>query len=221
MFYRTLYYHLKLILRTPGEWLNPLLFFVMVVSLFPIAIGTDKNLLVAIAPGVIWVAALLASLLSLPQLFRSDYLDGSLEQLLLQPTALSLLVAAKIAAHWFTHQLPLIIIAPLSALFFQLPAHSCWVLLLTLLLGTPILSLFGGIMAALTVSLRGNANILLPLLLLPLLVPVLIFATGAVFASEQHLPVSGELAILAAFAVLAIGIAPWVIAFALRIGVET
>ncbi len=220
MFYRILIYNLKLTLRQRSDWLNPLLFFIIVVSLFPLAISTEKAVLIAIAPGVIWIAAVLASLLSLPQLFQADFIDGSLDQLLLQPEPLTYLVAAKLLAHWLTHQLPLILVAPLVGLLFQLSNHSIGILIISLLLGTPTLSLLGGIIAALIVSLRGQVSLLLPLLLLPLLIPLLLFATNVVLAAEQGFPINGQLALLAALMLLAMAFAPWVIAIALRIGVE-
>jgi heme exporter protein B len=188
--------------------LYPLAFFVLVILLFPLAVSPDPRILSSIATGVIWVAALLASLLSLDRLFHSDFGDGTLEQILLSPHPLSVLVLAKVLAHWLVTGLPLLIIAPLSGIFFHLPADKILILVASLALGTPTLSLIGAIGMALTLGIR-HSGMLLALLVIPLYIPVLIFG------------VNGHLAWLAALLLLAVSLAPVVIAAALRIGVES
>ena len=207
---------LQLAIRRRSELLNPLFFFILVVSLFPLGIGPDPGVLALIAPGVIWVAALLATLLGLERLFRSDYEDGSLEQFLLSPQPLTLLVLAKVLAHWLLTGLPLLLISPLLGVLLHLPGSAITVLPLSLLLGSPALSLIGAIGVALTVSLR-RGSVLLTLLVLPLYVPVLIFGTSAVAAAAQGLPISGQLALLGAVLALALSLAPVAIAAGLRI----
>jgi heme exporter protein B len=196
-----------------------LLFFILVVSLFPLGIGPSPQLLATIAPGVIWVAALLATLLSMERLFRSDFEDGALEHLLLSPHSLPLLVLAKVSAHWLVTGLPLLLVSPLLGVLLQLPASAIRALPLTLLLGTPALSLIGAIGVALTVSLR-RGGVLLTLLVLPLYVPVLIFGTAAVAAAGAGLPTTGQLALLGALLALALTLAPLATAAGLRIGVD-
>jgi heme exporter protein B len=186
---------LVLALRRRSEIANPLLFFILVITLFPLGIGAQPNLLTSIAPGIIWVSALLASMLSLDSLFRSDFDDGSLEQILLSPHPASILVLGKIIAHWLVTGLPLLLISPLLAVFLGLPNQSIAVLLLTLLLGTPVLSLIGAIGVALTVGLR-RGGMILSLLVLPLYVPVLIFASNAVSMAAGGMPVSAQINIL-------------------------
>lgn len=208
---------LRLGVRRRGELLNPLLFFVLVASLFPLGVGPGPTILATIAPGVIWVAALLATLLSMERLFRSDFEDGALEQLLLSPYPLPLLVLAKVLAHWLVTGLPLLLVSPLLGLLLHLPAEAVRTLPLALLLGTPVLSLVGAIGVALTVGLR-RGGVLLTLLVLPLYVPVLIFGTAAVAAAAAGLPVSGQLALLGALLALALSLAPFAAAAALRIG---
>ena len=207
---------LKMAIRRRSELLNPLLFFILVVSLFPLGVGPGPQLLQEIAPGVIWVAALLATLLSMERLFRSDFEDGALEQLLLSPHALSLLVLAKVFAHWLVTGLPLILVSPLLGLLLHLPAEGIAALPVTLLLGTPALSLIGAIGVALTVGLR-RGGVLLTLLVLPLYVPVLIFGTTAVAAAAAGLPIAGQLALLGALLALALTLAPFATAAGLRI----
>lgn len=207
---------LLLAFRARGELLNPLIFFVMIASLFPLATSPEPGVLRLLAPGIIWVSALLATLLSLDQLFRSDYEDGSLEQLLLSPHPLALLVLAKIAAHWLVSGLPLVLVGPLLGVMLNLPLHAIETLALGLLFGTPVLSAIGAIGAALTVSLR-RGGMLLSLLVLPLYVPVLVFAASAVEASASGLPATGQLYLLAAFMLLSLTLAPLAIAAALRI----
>jgi len=204
--------------RHRSEMVNPLLFFVIVVSLFPLAIGPDVTFLQRIAPGIIWVSALLATLLSLDSLFRSDFEDGSLEQFLLSPQSLSAIVSGKVIAHWLITGLPIILITPVLAMMLHLSAHVTGVLLITLLLGTPILSMVGAIGIALTVGLR-QGGVLLALLVLPLVMPVLIFGAGAVIAAGFAMPISGELSWLGALLIFVLTLSPLTIAAALRIGV--
>lgn len=210
---------LRVVLRRRADGAATLMFFVIVVSLFPLGVGPEPRLLRTMAPGVVWVAALLASMLSLAHLFADDHQDGTLEQLLLGATPLPLLVLAKMAAHWLTTGLPLALISPLLALQFGLPPDAIFILSASLLLGTPLLSLIGGIGAALTVGVRG-AGVLLSLLVLPLVVPVLIFGAGAVVASESGLATSPYFSLLGALLSLALFLAPWATAAALRIALE-
>ncbi|MCX7098582.1 MAG: heme exporter protein CcmB [Methylococcales bacterium] len=205
--------------RHRAELINPLAFFVMVVTLFPLAVGADVELLRRIAPGVIWVAALLASLLSMDALFRSDFEDGSLELMVMTPHPLSILVLAKVTAHWLLSGMPLLLITPLLAAMFDLQADVIGVLLTTLVLGTPVLSLIGAIAVALTVGLR-KGGVLLAILVLPLYVPVLIFASGAVDSATAGLPVSGQLYMMCAMLFLAITLTPWPTAAALRMSLS-
>lgn len=205
--------------RRRSEIIHPLIFFVMVISLFPLAIGDDKVLLQKIAPAIIWVTALLATMLSLDNLFRSDFEDGSLEQMTMLKTPLSLLVTAKISAHWFTTGLPLILITPLLAVLLYMPSESISILLLTLLLGTPTLSLIGAVGIALTVGLR-QGGVILSLLILPLYIPVLIFATLALQNVEQGFSAEAQLAMMLAILVLAITLSPFAIAAALKVSLN-
>jgi heme exporter protein B len=208
-----------LALRHKGEVLTPLVFFIVIASLFPLAVGPESNLLARMAPGVLWVSALLAAMLSLQRMFASDYADGSLEQMLLSPTPLALLVAAKALAHFVLSGLPLVLVAPVLGLQFGLGGQSLGILMLSLLLGTPTLSLIGGIGASLTLGVRG-AGVLLSLLVLPLYIPVLIFGAGAVEADASGLGASGHLSVLAALLVLALFFAPLATTAALRISLE-
>jgi len=196
-----------------------LAFFVIVVSLFPLGVGPEPELLRQIAPGVIWVAALLSSMLSLGRLFEADHADGTLEQLALGAAPLGVVVSAKALAHWLVSGLPLVAIAPLLALQYDLPAGLYGVLALSLLLGTPVLSMIGAIGAALTLGLRG-AGVLLALLVLPLFVPVLILGAGAVEMAAAGVGGQGQLLLLGAMLVLAAALAPWASAAALRISLE-
>jgi heme exporter protein B len=205
--------------RRKSDVATALLFFVIVASLFPLGIGAEPNLLRSIAPGVIWVAALLSSMLSLASLFAADHADGTLEQLLLGASPLGVIAAAKAAAHWIVSGLPLAAIAPLLALQYDLAPALYPVLALSLLLGTPVLSLIGAIGAALTLGVRGG-GILLALLVLPLYVPVLILGAGSVEMASAGMGGEGQLLLLAALLVAACAFAPWAIATALRISVE-
>jgi heme exporter protein B len=210
---------LLLALRRRSDVATALLFFVIVASLFPLGVGAQPNLLRAVAPGVIWVAALLSTMLSLGRLFAADHADGTLEQMLLGAAPLGVVVAAKTFAHWLAAGLPLVAIAPLIALQYDLPASLYGVLALSLLLGTPVLSLIGAIGAALTLGLRGG-GVLLSLLVLPLYVPVLIIGAGSVDMAAAGLAPAGQLQLLAAMLVVAAAFAPWAIAAALRISTE-
>ena len=210
---------LILAVRRRTDVLTTLVFFVIVVSLFPLGVGPEMNLLRSMGPGVVWVAALLAAMMSLSHLFAGDYADGTLEQMLLSPHSLTLLVAGKVAAHWLVTGLPLVLISPILGLQYNLSGNAVGVLALSLLLGTPVLSMIGAIGAALTLGLRGSAS-LLALLILPLYIPVLIFGAGAVDAVSAGTGVEGHLSILAAFLVLAAAFAPWVIASALRVSMD-
>ncbi|MDR3395880.1 MAG: heme exporter protein CcmB [Parasulfuritortus sp.] len=210
---------LLLAARRKGDWLTSQFFFVMVVSMFPLGIGPEPEMLRRIAPGVVWVAALLASLLSLSRLFADDHRDGSLEQMLLSPEPPVLLALGKALAHWLIYGVPLLVIAPVLGLQFGLQADVIGVLMLSLLIGTPVLSLLGSVGAALTLGLRGG-GVLLTLLILPLYVPALIFGAGAVDATLAGLGPEANLSLLAAFAMLTLMVAPWVTAAALRISIE-
>ncbi len=210
---------LQIGVRKRSELLHPILFFILVVSLFPLGIGPEPKLLSEIAPGVIWVAALLATLLSMERLFRADYEDGALEHLLLSPQPLALLALAKVLAHWLVTGLPLLVVSPLLGVLLHLPAEAIRILPLTLLLGTPVLSLLGAVGVALTVGLR-RGGVLLTLLVLPLYVPVLIFGTAAVAAAAAGLPASGQLALLGAMLALALTLSPIATAAGLRISAD-
>lgn len=210
---------LRVALRNNAEILNPLWFFLIVIILFPLAIGPEPQLLMRVAPGVVWVAALLASLLGMDRLFRDDYQDGSLEQLTLLPLPLPLVVLAKVMVHWMVSGLPLLLLSPLAALLFGLGSHGWWVMALTLLLCTPTLSFLGAIGAGLTVGLR-RSGVLLSLLVLPLTIPLLIFATAAVEAAMMQLPVGGYLAILGAFLAGSATLSPFATAAALRVSIQ-
>ncbi|WP_336367300.1 heme exporter protein CcmB [Marinobacter sp. C2H3] len=207
---------LCLALRQPADLLTPLLFFVMVVTLFPLAIGPELSFLRDVGPGILWVSALLSVLLSVDHLFRHDAADGSLEQWVLQPQPLYLLVLARVLGHWVLGGLPLVLLAPLLGTLLGLSGQALGALCLTLLLGTPILSLIGAIGAALTLGLRGG-GLLLALLVMPLYVPVLIFGTGTVLAAQAGVPVTGQLALMGAGLVMAVTLAPFACAAALRI----
>lgn len=206
--------------RRPGDVLNPLVFFAMVITLFPLAVGPEPQMLQRMASGVIWVAALLATLLSLDGLFRSDFEDGSLEQWVLSPHPLTLLVLVKVLHHWLMCGVLLVLLTPLLGMMLALPWSVIPVLCVTLLLGTAVLSLLGAIGAALTVGLKGGGSMLLTLLILPLYIPVLILGTGTMDAALQGLPVQGYLLWMSCLAVLALSLSPLAIAAGLRIGVS-
>lgn len=205
--------------RRRADVLATFFFFIIVVSLFPLGIGPERETLRNIAPGVVWVAALLASMLSLGRLFGNDYQDGTLEQLLLSPQPLYLVVLAKILSHWIIAGVPLILVAPLLGVQFGLAQNTFGVITISLLLGTPVLSLIGAIGAALTLGLRA-ANVLVALLVLPLYIPVLIFGAGAVQASVGGSSPQPFLLLLGATLVVSLVFAPWATSAALRISVE-
>jgi len=219
MFIKILRRELKIAFRNSAEIINPLWFFIIVITLFPLGLGPEPQLLARIAPGIVWVAALLASLLSLERLFRDDYLDGTLEQLLLLPAPLSLTVLGKVCAHWVVTGLPLLILSPVIAMLLSLDFATWKAVALTLLLGTPTLSFVGAIGVALTVGLR-KGGVLLSLLVLPLYIPVLIFATGAIDAASMSMPIGGYLAILGAMLAGSATLAPFATAAALRVSVH-
>lgn len=206
-------------LRQKGEVLTPLVFFMVIASLFPLGVGAESSLLLRMAPGVLWVSALLAAMLSLQRMFATDYADGSLEQMVLSPTPLGLLVLAKALAHFLLSGVPLVLMAPVLGLQFGLDGRALGILMLSLLLGTPTLSLIGSIGAALTLGVRG-AGVLLSLLILPLYIPVLIFGAGAVEADAAGLGFGGHLSLLSALLVLSVFFSPMATAAALRISLE-
>lgn len=210
---------LHLAFRSRGEVLQVLVFFVIVVSLFPLAIGPESALLKRIAPGVVWVAALLSVLLTLPRLFAHDYSDGTLEQLATSPYPLVSITAGKIAAHWLTSGLPLTLLSPLLGLQFGLEGRELAVMCAGLMLGTPVLSMLGAIGAALTLGVRGGA-MLMALLVLPLYVPVLIFGAGAVEAAAAGIDYGANLSLLGAALLLGMLAAPFAAAAAIRIALD-
>ena len=210
---------LQVALRRKGDVLNVLVFFVVVASLFPLGVGPEPNQLRAMAAGVVWIAALLAALLSLPRLFAADHVDGTLEQMLVAPLPLAVIVLAKIAAHWLTTGLPLAIAAPLIGLQYDLPADALAILLASLLIGTPVLSLLGAAGAALTLGVRGGGA-LLGLLVLPLFVPVLVFGAGAITASLIGINPSAHLSLLGAFLAVSSIVGPWAACAALRVALD-
>jgi heme exporter protein B len=210
---------LTLAWRRRADVLSTLFFFVIVVSLFPLGIGPETQLLRSIAPGVVWVAALLASMLSLGRVFANDYQDGTLEQMLLTPQPLYLVVLGKVFAQWLVSEVPLVLVAPLIGVQFDLAPDTLRILFVSLLIGTPILSLIGSIGAALTLGLRGG-GVLIALLILPLYIPVLIIGAGAVEASIDGMGPQANLYLLAAFLVVSLVFAPWATSAALRITLE-
>ncbi len=205
--------------RRQADILNPLWFFIIVITLFPLSIGPDPNLLARVAAGVVWVAALLSALLSLERLFKDDFQDGSLEQMMLMPVPLQIVVVSKVIAHWLLTGLPLILISPLLAILLSLDFSVWLAVVLTLLLGTPALSFIGAIGVALTVGLQ-KGGVLLSLLILPLYIPVLIFATSAIDAASLGMSFNGQLAIIAAMFVGALTLTPFAISSALRVSVS-
>ena len=210
---------LRLALRRRGDVLNVLIFFVVVASLFPLAVGPEPKQLLGIGAGVVWVGALLAAVLSLPRLFAADHADGTLEQLLVSPQPLALVVLAKCAAHWLLTGLPLALAAPVLGLQYGLPADALGVLLVSLLLGTPVLSLLGAAGAALTLGVRA-ASALVGLLVLPLYVPVLVFGAGAVEAALSGVNYAPHLSLLGAFLAVSSLVGPWAACAALRVALD-
>lgn len=210
---------LTLAMRSRGELAQALVFFIIVVSLFPLAIGPEAALLKRIAPGVVWVCALLAVLLTLPRLFLQDYQDGTLEQLALSRYPLTLLVAGKMSAHWLTTGLPLALLSPLIGLQYGLESRELMVMMTSLLLGTPILTMLGAVGAALTLGVRGG-SILMALLVLPLYIPVLIFGAGAVESVMAGLDAAANLYLLAALLLFGLVLTPIAVAAAVKISLD-
>ncbi|WP_076585420.1 heme exporter protein CcmB [Vibrio ostreicida] len=205
--------------RRQADIFNPLWFFIIVITLFPLSIGPEPSILARVSPGIIWVAALLSALLSLERLFRDDFQDGALEQMMLIPAPLPLVVISKVAAHWMLTGLPLIVISPLLALLLSLDMESWIAVVSTLLLGTPTLSFIGAIGVGLTVGLQ-RGGVLLSLLILPLYIPVLIFATSAIDAASIGMAYNGQLAVLAAMFIGTLTLTPFIISAGLRISVR-
>lgn len=210
---------LQLAARTPSQWLLPLGFFMAALSLFPLGVGADTALLARIAPGVIWVCALLAMMLSVGQLFAADHQDGTLEQMLISHHWLPALVGTRVVAHWLQSGAPLVILAPVAGLLFDLSADAVLMLVIALMLGTPVLSLLGALGSALSLGLRNGAALIF-LLVLPLAVPALIFGSGAVIAAQHGESAQAPLSLLGAFLILTGLVAPVATAAALRIAVE-
>ncbi len=208
-----------LAMRRPQDVMTSLFFFIIVVSLFPLGVSPEMEILRTIGPGVIWVAALLATMLSLGRLFSADYQDGTLEQMILSPQPLVLMVLSKAIAHWLLTGVPLVMLTPLLGLLLGLSGAEIKILTLTLLLGTPVLILIGSIGAALTLGVRGG-GVLLSLLILPLFVPVLIFGTGAVSSMNAGMGVEAHFSLLGAFLILSLLLTPWAAAAALKISME-
>lgn len=215
----TLRRELLISLRSLGDLVNPLMFFLIAVTLFPLGGGADAEFLSGIAAGVIWVTALLAVMMSMESLFRADYEDGSLEQLLMSPQPLYFLILTKVFSHWLVTALPLVILAPVLALMLAMPQEAIVPLMLSLLIGTPVLSLFGAIGMALTVGL-SRSGLLLAVVVLPSYIPVLVFGTGVVHSALNGQPIGGLLALLGAMLTLSIILSPIAISKALRISVD-
>lgn len=213
------YHEIQMTLRQGFSWVTPLIFFVIVVSLFPFALGSDQTLLNKAAPGIIWIAALLSILLSIGHLFRHDAEEGYLDILLLSPHPLTLLVFSKVVSHWLTQCLPLIIISPLLGCLLHFSMMQQKILVITLLLGTPVLSLLGAIGAALIVGIRSH-GLLLPILIMPLYIPILIFGTSTLLAVTIGQSAAGYFAVMGALLLLSLAFAPLLTAVALRIGVN-
>ncbi len=219
VFYIYMKRDLKLMIRKPGEIANPVIFFVIVVSLFPLAIGSNKLFLQQIAPGVIWVSGLMASMLSLERIFKSDFEDGALEQMLLSCYPPSIMVLAKLMAHWLLTGVPLIIVSPLIGVMFHLSHEAIIGLVISLLLGTPALSMIGAIGVALTVSLK-RGGVLLSLMMLPLCIPILILGSSIVVMAAEHIMYHGVMAWLGVILMLALTLVPLTITAALRLNVS-
>jgi heme exporter protein B len=205
--------------RNPGEWLNPLMFFLMVLALFPMAVDPDPKFLAKIAAGVVWVAALLATLLSLDALFKADVEDGTLEQWLASGESLYAMALGKVFVHWCISGLPLTLVAPLLALMMNLPDNAYGALFFSLLLGTPILSLLGAVGAALTAGVRSG-GLLLSLVILPLYIPILIFGASAVYHAGIEMTYAGQLGFLASFLCIAMTLTPFAVAGALKLNLS-
>ncbi|MDZ7924696.1 MAG: heme exporter protein CcmB [Marinagarivorans sp.] len=207
-------------IRHKGELANPLIFFLMVVVFLPLGVSPEKAVLSQLAPGLIWVIALLATLLSLDGLFRSDFEDGSLEQMILSPQPLAWLVLTKMAAHWLITGIPLTLLTPLLGVMLYLPPDGYIPMMISLVIGTGSLSLIGSIGAALTVGLR-KGGLILSLVVMPLYVPVLIFGAGAVNSAVEGFPIGAQLAILSAMLLVSLVLAPFAVAGALKISVNS
>jgi len=216
---KTLARDLKMALRNPSSFLNPLLFFVIAISLFPLAISPEAHTLSNIGPGVIWVTCMLSVLLSLNALFHYDFDNGVLEQMVISPFSLSLMLLAKITAHWLLTGLPIILLSPLMGMVLFLDIDSIYILMLTLLIATPSLSLIGAIGASLIVGIK-NSGMLLSLLILPLYIPILIFATSAVSQAQFDLSISGQLYFLVTILLISLMTSPFVSAIALKVSLE-
>ena len=219
IFTKTLRRDLKISLRNPFSFLNPLMFFVISISLFPLAISPESHTLSNIAPGIVWVTCMLSVLLSLNAFFHFDYANGVLEQMVISHHSLPLILLAKTIAHWLLTGLPIILLSPLLGITLFLEADSIYVLMLTLLLATPSLSLIGAIGASLIVGIK-NSGMLLSLLALPLYIPILIFATSAVSQSQFNLPISGQLYFLTSILIISLMTSPFVSAIALKISLD-
>ncbi len=219
LFWMILKNELRATWRQAFAWLTPFLFFALIIFLFPIALGSNFILLKQITPAIIWIAALLAILLSLNSLFQKEADEGYLENWLLSPHSLTFIISCKLFSHWLIYVFPLILISPLLGFLLHLSAQEEGVLIITLLLGTPVLTLFGAIGSALTIGIRGH-GLLLPILIMPLYVPVLIFATGAMTLVNFNQSIASEIAILSALLLVSITFIPWLVGVALRIGVD-
>ncbi|AEP30595.1 heme exporter protein CcmB [Brumicola nitratireducens] len=207
---------LALAYRQRAELMQPLMFFVLVITLFPLAVGPNLETLQRIGGGVIWVAAILSLLLGMERMFRDDFADGSLEQYILSPTPLYMIVVVKVFTHWLMHIVPLFLISPLLAVFLNLTMDMYVALMLTLLLGTPLISFVGAIGVALTVGLH-RGGVLLALLLIPIFIPLLIFATSAIESASMLLPYHPQLAIIAALLLFSVALSPMAIAYSLKV----
>ena len=219
IYMQTLKRDLRIAIRNPSSVLNPLLFFVISVSLFPLAISPESSTLSQIAAGIIWVASMLSVLLSLNALFHNDFENGVLEQMVISHHSLPLLILSKIISHWILAGIPIILLSPLLGLFLFLDGNGISVLMITLLLATPSLSLIGAIGASLIVGIK-NSGMLLSLLILPLYIPILIFASSAVSQAQFGLEITGQLYFLGAILVVSLMAAPFVSALALKISLE-
>lgn len=210
---------LRLLARQKSDWLNPVLFFIIVLTLFPLGVGPEPNMLRIIAPGIVWIAALLSVLLAAERLFKDDYRNGVIEQLVAARHTLLAFVLAKIASNWLSTGLPLILLAPVVALLFNMELPALQAMALTLALGTPVLSLLSVLGAAITVS-ADKGGILLALLILPLYIPLLIFASAAIEAASMGLEYSGQLAVLLAIVLFSLALVPMAVCSALKINVS-
>ena len=210
---------LKMAFRNPSSFLNPLMFFVISISLFPIAISPEAQTLSSIAPGVIWVITMLSVLLSLNSLFHYDYDNGVLEQMVISHHSLPLILLAKTLAHWILSGLPIIVLSPFLGMALFINTEGIYILILTLMIATPCLSLIGSIGASLVVGIK-NSGMLLSLLILPLYIPILIFATSAVSQSQSNLPIDGQLYFLGFILILSLLITPFLSSLSLKISLE-